>query len=364
MRRGIARRLTTAGIVVAACGLSGGLADGLVGVAEAQTTTRGVPRERVSTSPQRDTLLKMTRLVEIDFTDTRLEDIMRFVQEITQADLEIFWMDDRNSVGLEKDTLITLKLRRGTALNLIEKVLEKAAGDATFGGGGNTWQMTDSGTMQIGPKARLNKYRRVELYNVQDLLLELPNYDNAPDFDLQSVLQNTGQGGGGQSPFRDNQQQGMERRPYEDRLNDLINLITTLVEPEQWVDNGGDAASMRGFQGNLIVNAPDYVHRQINGYPFWPATATRVAQNNGRRWVTLGVDTSIAKLAGFSNVPVTAVTGSGGLISSDPNRGPGGSATPNQPATTNQPAKPSQPSKPSQPAGEPKPAEPKKDEKK
>jgi hypothetical protein len=358
MRRGIAKRLTAVGIVAAACGLTGGLSDGLVGVAEAQTTTRGVPRERATGSPQRDTLLKMTRLVEIDFTDTRLEDVMRFVQEITQADIEVFWMDDRNSVGLDKDALVTLKLRRATALDLVEKVLEKVAGES-FGGGGNTWQMTESGTMQIGPKARLNKYKRVELYNVQDLLLELPNYTEAPDLDLQSVLQNTGQGGGsGQSPFQDNNDQGgPPRRPYDERLNELVNLITTLVEPEQWVDNGGDGASLRGFQGNLIVNAPDYVHRQINGYPYWPATATRVAQSKGRRWVTLGVDSSIAKLAGFSNVPVTAVTGSGGLISSDPNRGPGGSATPPKPGQPGTPAK-------TEPAGESTPAAPKKDEKK
>ena len=38
-----------------------------------------------------------------------------------------------------------------------------------------------------------------------------------------------------------------------------------------WTDNGGEGASMHLFNGTLIVNAPDYIHRQINGYSYWPS---------------------------------------------------------------------------------------------
>lgn len=309
----------------------------LAGSALAQTATVPVPsapvRVRASSSPQRDTLVKVMRPVAIEFTETRLEDVMRYLQEITQADIDVFWMDDRNTVGLDKETLISLKVERATAMSVLEKVLEKATGDAT-GTGGCSWQMSETGTLQVGPKERLNKYKRVEIYNVQDLLLEVPNYTDAPEFDLQSVLQSTGQqggGGGGQSPFRETGGQGAQglgTRPYQERLDELVSLLTSLVEPEQWVDNGGDGASLRPFQGNLIVNAPDYVHRQLNGYPYWPSSATRVASTGGRRYVTIGLDTSLAKVVGWDNHAITAVTGSGGLVSSDPNANPGGSQTP------------------------------------
>jgi len=255
----------------------------------------------------RDTLVRMQRPVSINFADTRLEDVMRFITEVTGADIEPMWQDDQNSTGLEKDKLISLKADRSTGLALLEKVLEKATTDST-GSAGNTWQMTENGTLQCGPRDRLNKFRRLEIYPVRDLLMEIPNYANAPEFDLQSVLQSSGQGGGGggQSPFRDSGDQGAsDSRPLPDRITELQSVLTTLVEPDQWVDNGGDAATIRFFQNTFIINAPDYVHRQINGYPYWSQRATKVATVKGRRYVTLGVDTALAGLSGIENQQIT-----------------------------------------------------------
>ena len=58
------------------------------------------------------------------------------------------------------------------------------------------WQFTDYGSIECGPKARLNENSRVELYDVSDLLYLVPDFDNAPEFDLQSAIQQGGQGGG------------------------------------------------------------------------------------------------------------------------------------------------------------------------
>jgi hypothetical protein len=307
----------------------------LAGGTSAQTVTVPVSappsRARVSTVPQRETLMKMMKGVAIEFNETRLEDVMRYIADVTQADIEVMWQDDRNSIGLDKEMLISLKAQRMTALALVEKVLERATGD-TSGMGGNTWQLSDSGTLQVGPKERLNAFKRVEIYNIQDLLLEVPNYTNVPEFDLQSVLQSTGQGGGSsQSPFRETgQQQGLGTRPYQERLQELIDLLTDLIEPEQWVDNGGNGASLHAFQGNLIINAPDYIHRQINGYPYWPSSATRVATVNNRRYVTIGLNTAIAQVVGFDQHPVTAVVGNRLIRSDEGTGGPGGSRKPGE----------------------------------
>ena len=257
--------------------------------------------------PSRDTLIRMQRPISINFNETRLEDVMKFIAEVTSADMEPMWQDDQNTSGLEKDKLITLTAQKSSGLELLEKVLEKATTDSS-GSAGNTWQLTENGTLQVGPRERLNKFRRLEIYPVRDLLMEIPSYGNAPEFDLQSVLQSSGQGGGGggQSPFRDNGDQGASSsRPLADRVTELQNVLTTLVEPDQWVDNGGDAATIRFFQNTFIINAPDYVHRQINGYPYWSQRATKVATVKGRRYVTIGVDTALAGLSGIENQQIS-----------------------------------------------------------
>ncbi|MBS0197336.1 MAG: hypothetical protein JSR77_11315 [Planctomycetes bacterium] len=285
------------------------------GAALGQSTPAATPPAPVSSQPvarstgipQRDTLIKMQRMVTITFTDTRMEDAMKFIAEVTGADIDPMWADDQNTSGLDKDKTINLKIEKRTALDTLEKILEKATTDST-GAGGNTWQLSESGTLQAGPRERLNKFKRVELYSVKDLLLDIPNYADAPQFDLQSVLQSAGQGGGGnQSPFRETgtQNQGLQTKPLQERIDDLIKILTELVEPEQWQENGGDGASMRYYQGSLIVNGPDYVHRQLAGYPYWSQHATRVAFVNKRRYVTLGVDTALAGLSGIENQPVT-----------------------------------------------------------
>jgi hypothetical protein len=65
--------------------------------------------------------------------------------------------------------------------------------------------------------------------------------------------------------------------------------------------NGGEWASIRYHQGTLIVRAPDFVHRQIGGYPFaLRPRPSSVRQMVDRRYVTF--------TGGFSQVEVTSLT--------------------------------------------------------
>lgn len=268
----------------------------------------------VSSRPERDTLMKFSRPLTVEFKESRLEDVIKFMTEVTGADIEPMWVDDRNSTGLNKELLITFNAKGLNALKVMEKILQKASEKGDFNE--NTWQMSESGAMQIGPKERLNVYKRLEIYDINDLLVELPRYDQAPEFDLQSVLQSSGSGGGGggsQSPFRDTQQNrnNQDTRSREERATGVVEIITSLIETEQWTDNGGTGGTIRYYQGSLMVNAPDYMHRQINGYPYWSA-GQQVSMVQGRRWVSLNVDTAASQLEGLANQPVTAVVPGGG----------------------------------------------------
>lgn len=272
-----------------------------------------------SVRPERETLLKMTRLVSIDITEQRLEDVIKFLQELTGADIEPAWRDEQND-GLDREQLITVSVKNAPAMTLLERVLTKAQTNFTQ----NTWQLDESGTLEIGSKDRLNKNKRLVIYSIHDLLTEVPNYYDAPQIDLQGVLQQSqGGGGGGQSPFRDdqqnqqNQQEAEQRR--QERVDQIMDLLRTFVEPEQWVDNGGDGGTMRYFQGSLIINAPDYMHRQIVGYSYWPQR--RVSTVKGRRYVTLNMDVGNAQVDRIENFPVRAVTGGSGGAGGP---GPGG----------------------------------------
>ena len=256
---------------------------------------------RPSGRPERDTLKKLMRPITLSYNENRLEDVIASIKDLTEADIEPMWLDDRTPEGLDKETKITLDVKGRSAMAVLEQVLELAGRDGS-NAAGNTWQMSESGAIQIGPRSRLNKFRRVEMYSIQDMLMDVPNYTNAPDFDLQSVLQ-SGQGGA-QSPFRANNEDTGDGRTTNEKAQEVVDILTQLVETDQWVDNGGDSATMRFFQGSLIVNAPDYVHRGLVGYPYWPAASTRVSMVQGRRYVTIGTQQAISQIDGIAKDPV------------------------------------------------------------
>ena len=264
--------------------------------------------------PERVTLSRMMTPITATFENQPLQDVMDYIARVTGAELEVFWLDQRTGTGLDPEALVSISVERTPAITMLERVLAKVQDDF---GGGNNWQMAEWGAMQVGPTSRLNRFNRVEIYDINDLLLVLPEYPEVPQIDLQQALQ-SGQGGGGQSPFGgDEGDNDLDERPIEERAEDIISLIEDLVEPDHWIEN--QRASIRYFKGTIIVRAPDYVHRGIVGYTYWP-TRRLTAVIEGRRYVTKGVDTGASTIDGFGQQPVSAVVG-GRIISSGP---PGG----------------------------------------
>jgi len=246
-----------------------------------------------ATLQKRQTLARLMQRITVDLVAVPLEDIVAFIESTTNTDLDPLWIDERTGVGLDREMLISVKVKEHTALALLEQVLERVDRNAGFGE--STWQFTKYGAFEFGPKERLNRRDSLAIYDITDALTTVPDYDNAPDFDLNTIFQQGGQqggGGGGQSPFQNNNED-IDRPTQDELAQDLVDLIVTIVEPEQWIDNGGDAASIRYFRGSLIVRAPDYIHRELVGYPWWPARFQAVRNVGGRRYVTLSPDTAI-----------------------------------------------------------------------
>lgn len=288
-------------------------AAGVAPLAQAQVAPEA--QQRLSRIPQRDTLLRLTRPMTLEVEDTRLEDVINFIAQVTGAEIEPMWISERNPDGLDRDATVTLTLRELPALTVLERVLTFVEDEFS---GGNTWQMSeDTGAIQVGPRARLNRYKRTVMYDINDLLMEIDDYDEVPDIDLQNVLQGQQGGGGGQSPFRNDQDtERDDRRTLEERAAEVEDIITELIQPEQWQRNGGEGASMRHWRGVLIVRAADYIHREINGYPYWPSGVSVSRGPNGTRWVSLNMDTGLSTIEGEGRQPVSAVVG-GEIIRSD-----------------------------------------------
>jgi hypothetical protein len=196
------------------------------------------------------------RLVAVRAQDVRLQDALEYWSSVTGVPVEPLWIGGRHGEGLDPERRLSLGIEAGP-IEVLEAILS-AADEGE--GGGATWQATRLGTLQVGPRSRLNAYRNVEVYDVTDLLRETPHFADAPAIDLEAALSRSPGG----SVIRGGSEEGWVReRTDADAARELIELIMETVEPEQWVENGGTVASIRPLGTALVVNAPGYVHRAL-----------------------------------------------------------------------------------------------------
>ncbi len=219
---------------------------------------RGEPLEFAESEADRAVLsaLRETRL-PVDLNENAFEDVIAFIGNTTRLDIDVDW-ESLADVGVDPDTPVTLRLREVPLETLLDRVVAKVS-DPTLPAG---WSIQD-GIITIASDEVLRRNTVLEIYDIRDLLFVIPQFENAPQFDLQSALQSS-QGGGGQSPFQGGQQDD-DVVELEDRVQEIVDLIQANIDPDGWVDLGGNTSSVTQLNGNFVITTTSRNHRAIIG---------------------------------------------------------------------------------------------------
>ncbi len=190
----------------------------------------------------------------VEFDNVSLRNVVQFLRDVTAANIFVNW-NALQKVGVTPETPVSLKLGRVSVAQLLTLSLKAAGEDVTYYVEGNV--------ITITTKAAANDNMVTIIYPVDDLVMVIPNF-KGPNIDPSANA--TSGGGGGNSALSnldtdDDDEQELTR---EERMEELVELITELVEPEVWAVNGGKAR-IRFFRGSLVITAPRYVHAQIGG---------------------------------------------------------------------------------------------------
>lgn len=204
-------------------------------------------------------IMRDTRM-PVDFNDNAFEDVVAFIGSTTNIDIDVDW-ESLADIGVDPDTPVDLKLRSVQISVLLDRVLAKVS-DPTLPAG---WSIQD-GILTIASDEVLRLNTILETYDIRDLLFVVPDFDNAPEFDLQSAVSAAGGGGGGggQSPFSGGGQ-AIDDVPRADRVQAIVDLIQANVDPDGWVSIGGDTSSITELNGNFIITTTPKNHRAIIG---------------------------------------------------------------------------------------------------
>ena len=201
--------------------------------------------------------------LSVSFDGEEANGIMRQLEDDLGVLMQVYWTT-KHLDGCERSAPIFLKLERQPALIVLERVIEQLSDDEE-----TTWQIRD-GVLEVGLKSRFSKSssHRTITYSIGDLLFIVRDFDNAPEMGTGGGGTG-GAGGGGNSGGINFGTPGADPDSLtkQERIDKIIELITKFVEPLQWEQHGGEC-TITSFNEMLIIRAPNFVHRQIGGYPF------------------------------------------------------------------------------------------------
>ncbi|MEC9372273.1 MAG: hypothetical protein VYC34_00445, partial [Planctomycetota bacterium] len=185
--------------------------------------------------------------------------VIQFIATVTNLNIDVDW-DSLSDIGVERDDLVTLNLQPLPAKVILDRVLEKVSPDSFSRA---NWAVQD-GVVVVASDDALRQNTFIVIYDVRDLLFQIPSFTNAPTLDLDSVLNQSQGGGGSGSIFEDEEAEG-ERLSKEQLKERLREIIQTNVDFEGWRDNGGDTGIIQELNDNFIITNTARNHRQISG---------------------------------------------------------------------------------------------------
>ena len=149
---------------------------------------------------------------------------------------------------------------------------------AEAGGGDQIGWTTDAGVVTVTSKEKINSTSITRIYDIRDLLLDVPDFTDAPSFSLESRStrgggggpwgwrRRCGGGGGGQGLFGGSSQQ-QDREQDEGKTREEMPRRSSLIMRRQPRHLGRQRRHREDprFNGSIVVRAPECVHEAIGG---------------------------------------------------------------------------------------------------
>ncbi len=198
-------------------------------------------------------------IVDASFTGDSLEAALNYVRDTTGVNMVVLW-GAIETAGVRRDRAITQPLKRVSAAQLLKIVLENVSSDLE--GESRLGYAVENGIVKVATRKELKNNTVENIYDIHDLLVQIPQFTDAPNFSLTSALSSSGGGGGGggASIFGDT---AAAPDAIDDNkvVEDLINRIKDHVGTRsEWDDN---LSVISSYRSQLMVKTTPENHRAL-----------------------------------------------------------------------------------------------------
>jgi hypothetical protein len=232
--------------------------------ASAQADSAGpVAKSAASEKDSAVRLLRKPVTDKIDWNEVSFEYVVNWLKEQGDVNIVANWRA-LSVAGVERESVVTLALNRTTVGEVLNEVIEQLSETepVLYRGKGNI--------IRISTQDDFNRKLELRTYDVTDILVEIPDFYDAPEIDLEQQQQSGGQSGqqgtpvfsGGSGSDERDDEGGEELR---ERMEELVTLIENTIEPTSWDYNGGQG-TVQFFNRMLVIRNSIEVHEQIAGF--------------------------------------------------------------------------------------------------
>ena len=202
--------------------------------------------------------------INVAFDQTPIEEVLDFLGQHIERPLYVHWSDLEDQGLYREEMELTLNVSGLSLKRTMELVLDQINNYVDSA----EWCFSED-LVELGTRSKFSRRDAVLVsYDITNVLVSMSRR-----FDLE----------------------------YEDASEQVVDLLTNFVEPDDWVHNGGDLAQVQILGAKMFIQAPRPMHQQIT-------------------WI-------IAQLqSGASDVASRGATGFGGRGGKGGAGGPGGGA--------------------------------------
>lgn len=225
--------------------------------------SRPTRRQGGLSAPDSRLLGLLDKRIPVDFRNEPFDEVIERLADAHRINIIVNW-NDLKRAGVEPVVPINLHLPREIALKTaLTEVLEQAGGGLTDIG----FDVAD-GVLRIATRHTLDKETVTAVYDIADLLMEIPMFNNAPMTDLTQVARRAAPARfqSVDSPwlYGDDDDDEPEEDPKRTaRVRKIIELIEETVAPDSWYDRGGSIGTIKEINGQLVITQNSAAQRRI-----------------------------------------------------------------------------------------------------
>jgi len=267
---------------------------------------------------------KLDTPVEVDFKAIPFKEVMQRFADNHGINVYIHW-NDLVASGVNPNAPVDLQLPQEVTLKKAITMVLEQAGSPTVDLG----YTVGDGVLTVATQDWLKHSNHnvcTKMYDITDLLQEIPDFDNAPKMGLDNSVQER-LNNRESRPWEygdDDDDEPEDSTQRDDRAGRIIQLIQDTVAPDSWQDRGGSIGMIREFNNQLVVTQNTASQQQVGNLLSQLREQRAVQVAIEARFITvqsnyleeLGVDLDIVLNQG--NAGYDIVQNTGGSPATDP----------------------------------------------